>query len=72
MAITKQPSAPRKNSSEQQPWEDEVLRDVYTERDAYAAEQGYDLDRLYADLKSREAKSSLRRINAVPAGQAHR
>jgi hypothetical protein len=42
-----------------------VLKKVYSERDAYAAEHGYDLDRLYADLKSREAASSLRRLDAV-------
>jgi hypothetical protein len=70
MATTKQPSAPRKSWSKGQPWEDEVLREVYAERDAYAAEHGYDLDRLYADLKRREAVSALRRIDAVPAGQA--
>jgi hypothetical protein len=43
-----------------------VLREVYAERDAYAAEHGHDLDRLYADLKGRESRSSLRRIEAVP------
>jgi hypothetical protein len=46
---------------EQKPWEDEVLRDVCATRDAYAAEHGYDLDRIYADLKRREAGSHLRR-----------
>ena len=69
MATTKQPSAPPKNSSERKPREDEVLKEVYAERDAYAAEHGYDLDRLYADLKGREAISSLHRIDASPAGQ---
>ena len=72
MDTTKQPSAPQKNSSEQNPWEDEVLREVYAERDAYAAEHGYDLDRLYSDLKGREATSSLHRIDAVTAGQNDR
>lgn len=48
------------------PWEDAVLQEVYAERDAYAAEHGHDLDRLYADLKGRESRSSLRRIEAVP------
>lgn len=69
MATTKQPSAHQKNSSEQTLWEDEVLREVYAERDAYAAEHGFDLNRLYQDLKSREAKSSLHRIDAVSGGQ---
>ena len=66
MATQKRPSVPRKNLSEQKPWEDEVLRDVYAERDAYAAEQGYDLDRIYADLKRRESKSRLHRVNEDP------
>ena len=65
MATTKQPSAHQKSSSEQLLWEDEVLREVYAERDAYADEHGYDLNSLYQDLKSREAKSSLHRVDAV-------
>jgi hypothetical protein len=64
MAITKRPSAPLKNSSEQKPWEDEVLRQLYADRDKYAAELDFDLDRIFADLKRREAKSQLRRTQA--------
>lgn len=64
MATTKRPSALPKNSSEQKPWEDEVLRQLYAERDKYAAEFGFDLDRIYADLKRREAKSHMRRTQA--------
>ena len=52
---------------EQKPWEDEVLREVYAVRDAYAAEHGYDLNRIYADLKRREENSRLRRASARPA-----
>src|SRR5438477_10325816 len=66
MATRKRPSVPRKNLCEQKPWEDEVLREVYAVRDAYAAEHGYDLDRIYADLKRREASSRLRRAKARP------
>jgi hypothetical protein len=62
MAIPKRPSEPPKSLSEQKPWEDEVLREVYAARDAYAAEHGYDLDRIYADLKRRETNSQLRRV----------
>ena len=61
MATTKRPSAPLKNSSEQKPWEDEVLRQLYAERDKYTAELGFDLNRIFADLKRREAKSVMRR-----------
>jgi hypothetical protein len=40
---------------------DDVLRDLYAARDAYAAEHGYDLNRIFADLKRREQSSELRR-----------
>jgi hypothetical protein len=49
---------------------DEVLREVYTARDAYAAEHGYDLDRICADLEHREARSRLRRVNEGPPSGA--
>lgn len=65
MATRKRPSAPLKSWCEK-PWEDEVLREVYAARDAYAAEHGYDLDRIYRDLKRREASSRLRRMKARP------
>ena len=65
MATPKPRSARRKNSPHQQPWEDEVLREVYAVRDAYAAEHGYDLDRIYGDLKRREAKSSLKPLKTA-------
>ena len=64
MGTRKRPSAPRKSLLEGKPWEDEVLREVYAVRDAYAAEHGYDLNRIYADLKCREASSRLTRTDA--------
>ena len=70
MATRKRPSAPRKSLCEQKPWEDEILREVYAVRDAYAAEHGYDLDRIYADLKRREANSCLRLVKARPLARA--
>lgn len=62
MATQERQSAHPKSSSDYEPWEDEVLRDVYAARDDYAAEHGYDLDRIYADLKQREANSLLRKV----------
>jgi hypothetical protein len=42
--------------------EDDVLREVYSNRDAYSAEHGHSLERIYADLKRREAGSSIPRV----------
>jgi hypothetical protein len=60
MATTKQSSVRRKSFPEQKPWEDEVLQEVFAVRDSYAAEHGYNLDQIYADLKRRESSSDLR------------
>ena len=61
MATRKRQSVHPRISSDREPWEDEVLREAYATRDEYAAEHGYDLDRIYADLKQREANSLLHR-----------
>ena len=66
MATQEQRSAPRKNSHEQKPWEDDVLRAVYEARDAYSAEHSNDLDRIYADLKRRQDSSRLPRTDLRP------
>ncbi len=64
MATRKRQSVHPRISSDSEPWEDEVLREAYATRDEYAEEHGYDLDRIYADLKQREA------IAAAPARSA--
>lgn len=56
MDTQKPPSARPKNSSKKI-WEDEILREVYANRDAYSAAHGHDLDRIYADLKRRRRKT---------------
>ena len=70
MATPKRPSVRRKSLSEQKPEGEEVLQAVYAERDSYAAEHGYDLDRIYADLKRREASSDLSRSDSRPLAKA--
>lgn len=72
MATQKRRSAPRKSLSDQKPWEDEVLMNLYAVRDAYSAEHDYDLGRIYADLKRREAQSPLKRLRPTPAASARR
>ena len=70
MVTPKRPSVPRKSLSEQKPWEDEVLQEVYAMRDSYAAEHGYSLDQIYANLKRREASSGLRWLDSHPLAEA--
>jgi hypothetical protein len=70
MATPKRPSVRRKSLSEQKPWEDDVLQEVYAVWDSYAAEHGYNLDQIYADLKRREASSDLRWSDSRPLAKA--
>jgi hypothetical protein len=73
MATKRRQSAPRRNSSAWKPWDDdEVLREVYANREAYAAECGYNLDRMFEDLKRKEALSPLRRARITPAAPERR
>ncbi len=69
MAIEKRKSVHPKNSSDQECWEEEVLRQVYAVRDEYAAEHDHNLDKIYEDLKRREAGSTLIRSTSQPLAQ---
>ena len=68
--MPKRPSVHRKSFSEQKPGDDEVLQEVYSARDSYAAQHAYDLDQIYADLKRREASSDLRWSDSHPPAKA--
>ena len=53
MATKKRPPKPFKSSLETIVYDDEILREVYANRDAYAAEHGNDLRRICEDLRKR-------------------
>lgn len=57
---TPQSALPKNSPSASAASEDEIIREVYATRDAYAAEHDYDLQRIYNDLKRRERTSKLR------------
>ena len=53
-------------------WKDEIVEEVRAAREAYAARFGYDLRRIFEDLKSRETEhperwSKLRPLEPVAA-----
>ena len=66
MASKKRPPKPFKSSLEKKAYDDEILRELYAQRDAYCAKFGYDLKRIAADMNKRGAESRLRRAKATP------
>jgi len=45
---------------------DEIVDEIHRWRESYAARFDYDLDRIFADLKSQEAKNPKRRAKLKP------
>ena len=67
MGINQQPSAPPKSS-----WDltrkpkDEIVEEIHAWRQSYAAKFDFDLDQMFADLKSKEASNSAPRAQWRP------
>ena len=49
-----------------EPIQDEIIAEVRATREALAAEFGYDLDRLFDEMKRREAASDRKKIAPSP------
>jgi hypothetical protein len=68
MATERQPSALPKNSWDLtiQPKND-ILEEIHSLREAYAARLGFDLERIFDDLKTKEANNPAPRADLKPA-----
>ena len=51
---------------EQMKWKDEIVEEVRTAREAYAAQFDYDLERMFEDLKKKEEEDPAPRANLKP------
>ena len=47
-------------------WKDEIVEEVRTAREAYAAQFDYDLARMFEDLTKKEEQNPARRANLKP------
>ena len=47
-------------------WRDEIVEEVRTAREAYAAQFDYDLERMFQDLKRKEEQNQAPRANLKP------
>lgn len=47
-------------------WKDEIVEEVRTAREAYAAQFDYDLKRIFEDLKTKEGEDPGPRANLKP------
>ncbi len=69
MATDTSPSVPPTNWQEREsrePWEDEVLLDLYEQRKAWAAEHGHDLQRMVNYLIEKQKQNPRLRKDEVP------
>jgi hypothetical protein len=51
-------------------WKDEIVEEVRTARETYAAQFDYDLERMFEDLKSKEEQDPAPRANRKPHRQS--
>jgi hypothetical protein len=47
-------------------WKDEIVEEVRTAKEAYAAQFDYDLERMFEDLKKHEEQNPAPRANLKP------
>ncbi len=66
MAINQQPSALPKSSWDLTTSRDEIVEEIHAWRESYAAQFGYDLDRIFEDLKAKEARNEATRAKLKP------
>lgn len=67
MATNRQPSAhPTSSWDLTRKPKDEIVEEIHAGRQAYAAKFDFDLDRMFADLKSKEASNSAPRAQLLP------
>ena len=47
-------------------WQDEIVEEIRKYRDEHAAHFGYDIKRIYLDLKEKEKKNPNKKISLAP------
>jgi len=47
-------------------WEDEIVEEVRKYRDEHASKFGYDINRIFQDLKEKEKKNTNKKITLKP------
>jgi hypothetical protein len=66
MATNRLPSVPPKNSRHLTERKDEIVEEIHAWRAQHAAQLGFDLERLFEDLRTKEAQNPAPRANLHP------